>query len=126
MTLTSWLVTQLTSGFSFMLISRTSAGRWVIGDHEDAVWSCDAPSVKAAKERYRRARLPVNKPVPWPTIEPGSYVIPNEFTPLTRQVAKLFGARFYVGGPCKHHPLNHVRDAKNKRCVVCAILKIYL
>ena len=122
MTLTSWLI-QLTSGFSFMLICRTTTGKWVIGDHEDSVWSTDAPSIEAARKRYSRSGgLPIDNK--WPKLEKGMYLIPaDEFVPLTRRVAKLFNTRFYVGSACKYHPLNHIRMTSTKNCCVCRILE---
>lgn len=56
----------------------------------------------------------------------GYYVIPNELVPLTRVSAQCHGTRYYVGSPCKHHPLNNIRSTPNKTCVVCELLKDYL
>lgn len=46
------------------------------------------------------------------------------------QVAQIeqlcHGTRYYVGSPCKHHPLNNIRSTSNKTCVVCELLKDYL
>lgn len=108
-----------------MIVSRTPDGHWVEGEIPDSTWSCDAPSIGAAKKRYERLGLPVNRVSRWPAIQPGMYVTPEEFTPIGRVVAKAYGCRFYVGKACKHHPLNHVRVTGNKCCVVCEILSIY-
>jgi len=125
MTLTSWLI-QLTSGFSFMLISRTSAGRWVIGESQDAVWfDTDVPSIEAARMRYFRSGG-TSSFSSRPVIEAGFYVVPDEFVPITRVSAQCHGTRYYVGSPCKHHPLNNIRSTSNKTCVVCELLKDYL
>lgn len=109
-----------------MIVSRTADGRWVEGEHDGSVWSCDAPSFGAARMRYMRLGLPINRVSLWPVIQPGMYVTPEEFTPIGRLVAKAYGTRFYIGKACKHHPLNHVRVTGNKNCVVCSILNIYL
>lgn len=108
-----------------MIVSRMPDGRWVEGETAGSVWSCDAPSIDAAKKRYERLGLPVNQVSRWPVIQPGMYVTPDEFTPIGRLVAKAYGTRFYIGKACKHHPLNHVRVTGNKNCVVCEILNIY-
>ena len=50
-----------------------------------------------------------------------------QFIPVsTRVSAQCHGTRYYVGSPCKHHPLNNIRSTSNKTCVVCELLKDYL
>jgi len=108
-----------------MIVSRMPDGKWVEGVATGSVWSCESPSIGAARMRYFRSGG-VSAIEPRPEIETGYYVIPREFTPVGRLVAKAFGTRYYVGQSCGRHPLNHVRSTTNKTCVVCEILKDYL
>ena len=105
-----------------MIVSRTKDSHWVEGEHSDAVWSCDAPSIPAAQMRYTRlgGETLDNK---WPEIENGLYMTPNEFVPIGRIVARAYGTRFYVGKPCKHHENNNIRMTSTKQCTVCRVLE---
>ncbi len=49
------------------------------------------------------------------------YFIPNEgeVVPYGIEIARVIGTLFYVGGPCKKHPLNNIKYTKNKHCVLC-------
>ena len=73
-----------------MLICRTTTGKWVIGDHEDSVWSTDAPSIEAARKRYSRSGgLPLDNK--WPKLEKGMYLIPaDEFDGDPEQVVREY------------------------------------
>lgn len=106
-----------------MIVSRTTTGQWIEGVVDDPVWfDSDVPSIEAARKRYSRSGgLPLDNR--WPKLENGMYLIPDEFTPLTRRVAKLFNTRFYVGNACKYHPLNHIRMTSTRQCTVCRILE---
>ena len=107
-----------------MIVSRLTTGRWVIGESPDAVWfDTDVPSIEAARKRYSRSGgLPIDNK--WPKLEKGMYLVPaDEFVPLTRRTAQLYGTRFYVGNACKYHPLNHIRMTSTRQCTVCRILE---
>lgn len=49
------------------------------------------------------------------------YFIPNEgeVVPYGIEIARVMGTLFYVGKPCKHHPLNNIKYTKSKHCVLC-------
>ena len=107
-----------------MIVSRTTTGKWVEGVFDDCVWfDTDVPSIEAARKRYSRSGgLPIDNK--WPKLEKGMYLIPaDEFVPLTRSTAQMFGTRFYVGNACKYHPLNHIRMTSTRQCTVCRILE---
>lgn len=105
-----------------MIVSRMPDGRWLVGDYEDSVWWCDAPSTEAARKRYSRSG---GEPLDnrWPVLEDGMYLSPDEFVPIGRLVAKAYGTRFYVGKSCKYHENNHIRMTSTKQCTVCRILE---
>ena len=106
-----------------MIVSRTTTGKWVEGVFDDCVWfDTDVPSIEAARKRYSRSGgLPIDNK--WPKLEKGMYLIPaDEFVPISRRTAQIFGTRFYVGSACKYHPLNHIRMTSTKNCCVCRIL----
>ena len=110
-----------------MIVSRLTTGQWVEGVVDDCVWfDTNVPSMEAARKRYSRSGgLPIDNK--WPKLEKGMYLIPaDEFVPITRVSAQCHGTRYYVGSPCKHHPLNNIRSTSNKTCVVCELLKDYL
>ena len=107
-----------------MIVSRTTTGQWIEGVVDDPVWfDSDVPSIEAARKRYSRSGgLPLDNR--WPKLENGMYLIPaDEFVPLTRSTAQMFGTRFYVGNACKYHPLNHIRMTSTRQCTVCRILE---
>lgn len=105
-----------------MLISRLPSGKWILGHHNDSVFSCDAISIEAARKRYSRSGgLPLDNK--WPKLEKGMYLIPDEFVPTSRVIAQLYGTRFYAGKACKYHSLNHIRMTSTKQCTVCRILE---
>ena len=107
-----------------MIVSRLTTGQWIIGEPPGAVWlDTDVPSIEAARKRYSRSGgLPIDNK--WPKLEKGMYLIPaDEFVPLTRRIAQVYGTRFYVGNACKYHPLNHIRMTSTKNCCVCRILE---
>lgn len=106
-----------------MIVSRTADGHWIEGTVEGCTWfDNDVPSIEAARKRYSRSGgLPLDNK--WPVLENGLYMIPDEFVPIGRLVAKAYGTRFYVGKSCKYHENNHIRMTSTKQCTICRILE---
>lgn len=113
-----------------MIVSRLQNGHWRVGHHPEAIWVYDAQSseprlaIAAARTMYYKRNGPQRRPDSVrPVVESGGYLVPDELVPVGRKIAKVVGARYYVGKACRHHPLNHIRCTRSKDCGVCEILR---
>lgn len=109
-------------------VSMMGRADWRIGSIPGALFTTavdsadEARAILAAQERRRRSRpdrFPGGKPGTANIDPTWQYCLPDELVPMGRPLAKTLGARFFVGRPCKHHPLNHIRYTANRCCAIC-------
>lgn len=106
-------------------VSMVKRGDWRIGIVFGAEYVTTVRS-KGESEAIRAARAKRRKEQSTrfngdgANIDPSwQYCLPDELVPIGRNVARAMGTAYYVGGPCKVHPLNHVRYTCNKGCAIC-------
>lgn len=106
-------------------VSMVKRGDWRIGivfgaEYVTTVRSADEQKAIKAAQAKRRKDQSTRFKGDGANIDPSwQFCLPDELVPVGQRVAKAMGAAFYVGGPCKKHPLNHVRYTVNRCCAIC-------